>query len=144
MVGLAGFGMHPALLGSHPGSYGDMGLAPGMGHMGMPGAQRPSARACPPLQCGGRPLRPRSPAAPAPTAAASRRTLPTAAGMPGGLGGMNGLLAGGGLGPGGLGHMGLPSGLVGGKPLGLGSHDGGSSDNLLASDSGARGAGGPA
>jgi hypothetical protein len=46
---------------------------------------------------------------------------------------MSGLLQGG-LSPGGLG-MGLPSGLTGGKPHGLGSHDGGSSDNLLSSES---------
>ena len=54
--------------------------------------------------------------------------------MPGGLGGMlgaNGL----GLGMG----LGLPSGLAGGKPHGLGSHDGGSSENLLSSESGALG-----
>ncbi|PRW59813.1 CUGBP Elav-like family member 2 isoform X2 [Chlorella sorokiniana] len=54
-------------------------------------------------------------------------------GMPGSLGSMSGLLQGG-LSPGGLG-MGLPSGLTGGKPHGLGSHDGGSSDNLLSSES---------
>lgn len=34
MMTLPGYGMHPALLGSHPGSYADMGLAPGLGPMG--------------------------------------------------------------------------------------------------------------
>lgn len=48
----------------------------------------------------------------------------------GSLNGMGGLLGGGG----GLG-MGLPSGLTG-KPHCLGSHDGGSSENLLSSEGG--------
>lgn len=57
-------------------------------------------------------------------------------GMPGmgSLGAMSGLLGGSGLSPAALG-MGLPSGLAGGKPHGLGSHDGGSSENLLSSES---------
>lgn len=54
--------------------------------------------------------------------------------MHGSLGSMSGLLQNG-LSPTGLG-MGLPSGLTGGKPHGLGSHDGGSSENLLSSESG--------
>lgn len=53
----------------------------------------------------------------------------------GGLGGMGGLLGGNGINHLGMG-MGLPSGLAGGKPHGLGSHDGGSSENLLSSESG--------
>ncbi len=53
----------------------------------------------------------------------------------GSLGAMSGLLGGSSLSPAALG-MGLPSGLTGGKPHGLGSHDGGSSENLLSSESG--------
>ena len=62
--------------------------------------------------------------------------------MPAGLGGMSGLLGANGLGHAALG-MGLPSGLAGGKPHGLGSHDGGSSENLLSSESGAWAGTGP-
>jgi hypothetical protein len=52
---------------------------------------------------------------------------------------MSGLLQTNGLGHGlGMGSHGLPSGLAGGKPHGLASHDGGSSDNLLSSESGER------
>jgi hypothetical protein len=56
----------------------------------------------------------------------------------GSLGAMSGLLQANGLGhAAGLGlGMGLPGGLAGGKPHGLGSHDGGSSENLLSSESG--------
>ncbi|EFN54356.1 hypothetical protein CHLNCDRAFT_135626 [Chlorella variabilis] len=93
MMGMGGFGAHPALLGAHHHHpYGDMGL-PGMTHMAMPGM--------------------------------------------GGLGAMSGLLQANGLSHAALGMgmgMGLPSGLAGGKPHGLGSHDGGSSENLLSSE----------
>lgn len=58
-------------------------------------------------------------------------------GMPGmgGLGAMSGLLQANGLSHAAALGMGLPSGLTGSKPHGLGSHDGGSSDNLLSSES---------
>ena len=55
------------------------------------------------------------------------------------LGAMSGLLQANGLGHA-LG-MGLPSGLTGHRPHGLGSHDGGSSENLLSSESGEWGCG---
>ena len=57
-------------------------------------------------------------------------------GSMGSMGSMSGLLQANGLGHAALG-MGLPSGLAGSKH-GLGSHDGGSSDNLLSSESGER------
>jgi hypothetical protein len=59
-------------------------------------------------------------------------------GIPGmsGLGAMSGLLQANGVGHSLLGMgVGLPSGLAGSKPHGLGSHDGGSSENLLSSES---------
>lgn len=49
MMGLAGFGGHPALLGAHHHPYGDMGL-PGMGHMGM-GERAASAAAAAVMPC---------------------------------------------------------------------------------------------
>jgi hypothetical protein len=66
-------------------------------------------------------------------------------GIPGmsGLGAMSGLLQANGVGHSLLGMgVGLPSGLAGSKPHGLGSHDGGSSENLLSSESGRPGGGG--
>ena len=52
------------------------------------------------------------------------------------LGAMSGLLQANGLGHAHALGMGLPSGLTGHRGHGLGSHDGGSSENLLSSESG--------
>ena len=49
---------------------------------------------------------------------------------------MSGLLQANGLGHAHALGMGLPSGLTGHRGHGLGSHDGGSSENLLSSESG--------